>query len=69
MSRMNADLMKGNVRSLLNTVLSALQAGARDQDRKEVSMPIFGRFTQRAQQMLQQAQRLALELQQPYVGT
>ena len=69
MSRMNADLMKGNVRSLLNTVLSALQAGARNQDRKEVSMPIFGRFTQRAQQMLQQAQRLALELQQPYVGT
>ena len=69
MSRMNADLMKGNVRSLLNTVLSALQSGQRQEQRKEVSMPIFGRFTQRAQQTLQLAQRIASDLQQPYVGT
>ena len=32
-------------------------------------MPIFGRFTQRAQQTLMLAQRIAAELQQPYVGT
>ena len=67
MSRMNADLMKGNVRSLLNTVLSAIQASA--EERKEFSMPIFGRFTQRAQQTLLLAQRIAAELQQSYVGT
>ena len=67
MSRMNADLMKGNVRSLLNTVLSAIQASA--EERKEFSMPIFGRFTQRAQQTLLLAQRIAAELQQTYVGT
>ena len=66
MSRMNADLMKGNVRSLLNTVLSAIQASA--EERKEFSMPIFGRFTQRAQQTLLLAQRIAAELQQSYVG-
>ena len=67
MSRMNADLMKGNVRSLLNTVLNAIQASA--EERKEFSMPIFGRFTQRAQQTLLLAQRIAAELQQTYVGT
>lgn len=67
MSRMNADLMKGNVRSLLNTVLSAIQASA--EERKEFSMPIFGRFTQRTQQTLLLAQRIAAELQQSYVGT
>ena len=32
-------------------------------------MPIFGRFTQRAQQTLLLAQRIAAELQQSYVGT
>ena len=69
MSRMNADLMKGNVRSLLNTVLSAITAGQAKAERKEFSMPIFGRFTQRTQQILHMAQRLAAELQQPYVGT
>ena len=69
MSRMNADLMKGNVRSLLNTVLHAIQATAGNEDRKEFSMPIFGRLTQKAQQTLILAQRIAGELQQPYVGT
>ena len=69
MSRMNADLMKGNVRSLLNTVLSALQAGQKKAEGKEFAMPIFGRFTQKAQQTLMIAQRIAAELQQPYVGT
>ena len=69
MSRMNADLMKGNVRSLLNTVLSAIQATAAGEKRKEFSMPIFGRFTQKAQQTLLLAQKIAAELQQPYVGT
>ena len=69
MSRMNADLMKGNVGSLLNTVLNAIQAGKRNTERKEFAMPIFGRFTQRAQQTMVLAQRLAAELQQPYVGT
>ena len=68
MSKMNADLMKGNVRSLLSTVLSAIRA-TEDDNRKEFSMPIFGRFTQRAQQTLMLAQRIAAELQQPYVGT
>ncbi len=69
MSRMNSDLMKGNVRSLLNTVLSAIQATAGNETRKEFSMPIFGRFTQKAQQTLLLAQKIAAELQQPYVGT
>ena len=69
MSRMNADLVKGNVRSLLSTVLNAIRATADDENRKEFSMPIFGRFTQRAQQTLTLAQRIAAELQQPYVGT
>ncbi len=69
MSRMNADLVKGNVRSLLNTVLSAIRANTEDENRKEFSMPIFGRFTQKAQQTLTLAQRIAAELQQPYVGT
>ena len=69
MSRMNADLVKGNMRSLLSTVLKAIRATADDEDRKEFSMPIFGRFTQRAQQTLTLAQRIAAELQQPYVGT
>ena len=69
MSRMNADLMKGNVRNLLSTVLNAIRATADDDNRKEFSMPIFGRFTQRAQQTLTLAQRIAAELQQPYVGT
>ncbi len=69
MSRMNADLMKGNVRSLLNTVLSAIQATAANEQRKEFSMPIFGRFTQKAQQILLLAQKIAADLQQPYVGT
>ena len=32
-------------------------------------MPIFGRFTQKAQQTLGLAQRMAADLQQPYVGT
>ena len=32
-------------------------------------MPIFGRFTQRAQQTLTLSQRIAADLQQPYVGT
>ena len=69
MSRMNADLVKGNVRSLLSTVLNAIRATADDENRKEFSMPIFGRFTQKAQQTLTLAQRIAAELQQPYVGT
>ncbi len=69
MSRMNADLMKGNVGSLLNRVISALQAGQQNTERKEFAMPIFGRFTQRTQQTLALAQRIASELQQPYVGT
>ena len=70
MSRMNADLVKGNVRSLLSTVLNAIRATAgEDENRKEFSMPIFGRFTQQAQQTLMLAQRIAAELQQPYVGT
>ena len=70
MSRMNADLVKGNVRSLLSTVLNAIRATAEEnEDRKEFSMPIFGRFTQQAQQTLTLAQRIAAELQQPYVGT
>ena len=69
MSRMNADLVKGNVRSLLSTVLSAIRASTDDENRKEFSMPIFGRFTQKAQQTLTLAQRIAAELQQPYVGT
>ena len=69
MSRMNADLMKGNLRSFLSSVLGALQGGQKKEDRKEFSMPIFGRFTQKAQQMLQLAQRIASELQMSYVGT
>ena len=69
MSRMNADLMKGNLRSILSTVLSALQNSQNQNNRKEFSMPIFGRFTQRAQQTLQLAQRMASELQMGYVGT
>ena len=69
MSRMNADLVKGNVRSLLNTVLNVIQATGQTPERKEFSMPIFGRFTQRAQQILLLAQKIAVDLQQPYVGT
>ena len=69
MSRMNADLMKGNLRSFLSSVLGALQGGQKKEDRKEFSMPIFGRFTQKAQQILQLAQRIASELQMSYVGT
>ena len=69
MSRMNADLMKGNLRSFLHTVLGALQKGTSKEERKEFSMPIFGRFTQKAQQTLQLAQRIASELQMSYVGT
>ena len=69
MSRMNADLVKGNVRSLLSTVLSAIRASNDDENRKEFSMPIFGRFTQKAQQTLTLSQRIAADLQQPYVGT
>jgi len=70
MSRMNADLVKGNVRSLLSTVLNAIRATAEEsENRKEFSMPIFGRFTQQAQQTLMLAQKIASELQQPYVGT
>ncbi len=68
MSRMNSDLMKGNVRSLLSTVLNAIQAQT-GENRKQFSMPIFGRFTQRAQQVMTEAQKTAAELQQPYVGT
>ncbi len=69
MSKMNSDIMKGNVRSLLNTVLNVIKATADSETRKEFSMPIFGRFTQRAQQTLLLAQKIAAELQQPYVGT
>ena len=69
MSRMNADLMKGNLRSFLSTVLGTLQAAQKKEDRKEFSMPIFGRFTQKAQQTLHLAQRMASELQMSYVGT
>ena len=69
MSKMNSDLMKGSVKSLLNTVLNAIQATAGTEKRKEFSMPIFGRFTQKAQQTLLLAQKIAAELQQPYVGT
>ena len=69
MSKMNSDLMKGNVRSLLSTVLNAIQATAGNETRKEFSMPIFGRFTQKAQQTLLLAQKIAADLQQPYVGT
>ncbi len=70
-SRMNADLMKGNLRSFLTTMLGAIQAGQRknSEERKEFSMPIFGRFTQKAQQTLQTAQRIAADLSMPYVGT
>ena len=59
MSRMNSDLMRGNVRSLLSTVLNVIKATAENNDRKEYSMPIFGRFTQKAQQTLTLAQRIA----------
>ena len=52
MSKMNSDIMKGNVRSLLNTVLNVIKATADTETRKEFSMPIFGRFTQQAQQTL-----------------
>ena len=69
MSRMNADLMKGGVNKLINTVLSAIQASNNGENRKEFSMPIFGCFTQKAQQTLGLAQRIAADLQQPYVGT
>ena len=70
MSRMNTDLMKGGVNNLINTVLNAIKATSGDtENRKEFSMPIFGRFTQKAQQTLVLAQRIAAELQQPYVGT
>ena len=69
MSRMNADLMKGGMNRLINTVLNAIKANGNGEDRKEFSMPIFGRFTQKAQQTLALAQRIAADLQQPYVGT
>ncbi len=69
MSRMNTDLMKGNLRSILSTVLGALQSVPGNGNRKEFSMPLFGRFTQKAQQTLQLAQRIAMDLQMPYVGT
>ncbi len=69
MSRMHTDLMRGGVRNLLSTVLSAIRAGAANEDRKEFSMPIFGRFTQRSQQILQLASRIAGDLRQSYVGT
>ena len=70
MSRMNADLVKGGMNKLINTVLNAIQANnSTGENRKEFSMPIFGRFTQKAQQTLALAQRIAAELQQPYVGT
>ena len=69
MSRMNSDLMKGNVRNLLSTVLNAITGSTGKETRKEFSMPIFGRFTQKAQQTLLLAQKIAAELQQPYVGT
>ncbi len=69
MSRMNADLMKGGVNKLINTVLNAIKATSEGENRKEFSMPIFGRFTQQAQQTLVLAQKIAADLQQPYVGT
>ena len=53
MSRMNADLMKGNLYSFLHTMLGTLQEGKQKEGRKEFTMPIFGRFTQWAQQTLQ----------------
>ena len=40
-SRMNADLMKGNLRSFLSTMLGALQEGQKkNEERKEYSMPV-----------------------------
>ncbi len=70
MSRMNSDLMKGGMNSLINTVLNAIKATTGNtENRKEFSMPIFGRFTQQAQQTLVLAQKIAADLQQPYVGT
>ena len=70
MSRMNADLMKGNVRSLLSTVLNAIRANAENGgNRREFSMPIMGRLTQKTQQIMTLAQRIAAELKQSYVGT
>ena len=69
MSRMNADLVRGNVKSLLNTVLSAIQANQDNGARREFSMPIFGRFTQAAQQIMTLAQKMAADLQEEYVGT
>ncbi len=68
MSRMNSDLVKGGVNNLINTVLNAIKANG-GENRKEFSMPIFGRFTQKAQQTLALAQKIAADLQQPYVGT
>ena len=69
MSRMNADLMKGNLYSFLHTMLGTLQGDNQKKGRKEFTMPIFGRFTQLAQQTLQLAGRIAADLQMPYVGT
>ena len=69
MSRMNADLMKGNVRSLLSSMINAIRATAENEGRKEFSMPIYGRFTEKAKQTLSLAQQIAGELQQSYVGT
>ena len=69
MSRMNSDLVKGNMNNLINTVLNAIKANSTPGTRKEFSMPIFGRFTQKAQQTLVLAQKIAADLQQPYVGT
>ena len=71
MSRMNADLRKGNVKGFLNSMLGSEpdSQGTTENDRKEFTMPVFGRFTQRAQQTLQLAQRMAAELRMSYVGT
>ena len=70
MSRMNPELTRFNFSSLLSTVLKAIrETAAEKENRKEFSMPIYGRLTQKAQQTLALAQRLAAELQQPYVGT
>ena len=68
MSRMNANLVRGNVRDLLSSVLNAI-SGQTGKEKKEFSMPIFGRLSPRVQQMLVRSQKLTAELGQPYVGT
>ena len=69
MSRMNADLMKGSMRSLLSTVLGAIAGKNAGAGRREYSVPIIGRLTQQVQRMLVRSQKIANRLQQPYIGT